>query len=339
MTATDRTDSQELEPKRRALEMARRTLAILEMQAAAYTALTIPAHLQIDLEEQREKVAALEERLTESSRRLSLSEAIAGYQRDLKAACVSGNLTLEGTLLSQLSVAYTKPGDLRRTAEHTEAGDMRRATEYSDQAIAIARELGDRHAEAIRLQNLGLALLRLADAEPDQRRTHLSRAADALRQAMELFDALEVTPLQCARVRYHLGRCYHRLDRWREAITLLEQAREAFSRHKARPELAHALLELGRLHRLIQDFESAYIYLKDALRLFRRMKDTDGISVTQEALGNLALQTARPAEAIASLKEARRGYAALRRSKRVQAVDGLLHIAHQARQPVGGTAP
>jgi hypothetical protein len=46
----------------RALVMARRTLAILEEQAAAYTALTIPAHLRIELEEQRRKVAELEAR-------------------------------------------------------------------------------------------------------------------------------------------------------------------------------------------------------------------------------------------------------------------------------------
>lgn len=46
----------------RALAMARRTLDVLEGQAAAYTALTIPAHLQIELEEQRAKVTDLEKR-------------------------------------------------------------------------------------------------------------------------------------------------------------------------------------------------------------------------------------------------------------------------------------
>ena len=47
------------EPQR-ALQMARRTLAILEEQAAGYTALTIPAHLKIELEEKRRQVAELE---------------------------------------------------------------------------------------------------------------------------------------------------------------------------------------------------------------------------------------------------------------------------------------
>ena len=44
----------------RALKMARRALAILEERAAGYTALTIPTHLQIELEDKREEVARLE---------------------------------------------------------------------------------------------------------------------------------------------------------------------------------------------------------------------------------------------------------------------------------------
>ena len=47
----------------RALQTARRSLAILERQAAGYTSLTIPAPLQIELEDKRRQVAALERRL------------------------------------------------------------------------------------------------------------------------------------------------------------------------------------------------------------------------------------------------------------------------------------
>jgi tetratricopeptide (TPR) repeat protein len=244
----------------------------------------------------------------------------------LQSARKAGDRAEEGAILDELGSAY----EVRR--------DLHQAIKHYEQAVAIARELSDHQSEAIYLLDLGRVLMLLADAEPDQRRSHLSNAVDALRQAMEALDTLEAAPLLRARTRYHLGRCYYQLGRWREAITLLEQARETFSRHKARPELAHALLELGQLYRQRQDFESAYIYLKDALRLFRRLNDTDSIAVTQEALGSLALLTARPSEAIDSLHEARRGYVALQRDERVQAVDDLLRIAHQARQPVGGTA-
>ena len=44
----------------RVIGMARRALAILEEQAAAYTALTIPVHLKIQLEEKRRQVAEME---------------------------------------------------------------------------------------------------------------------------------------------------------------------------------------------------------------------------------------------------------------------------------------
>jgi hypothetical protein len=55
------TTNQEVVPP--ALAMARRSLAILEEQAAGYGKLQIPTHLRIDLEEKRREVAELETRL------------------------------------------------------------------------------------------------------------------------------------------------------------------------------------------------------------------------------------------------------------------------------------
>lgn len=49
-------------PEPPALQMARRALAHLEMQAGAYTVSTTPVHLQIDLEEKRKQVEELESR-------------------------------------------------------------------------------------------------------------------------------------------------------------------------------------------------------------------------------------------------------------------------------------
>jgi tetratricopeptide (TPR) repeat protein len=243
-------------------------------------------------------------------------------QREVERARATGDLASEGAALGNLGTAYAARGDFSQAVEHYE------------KALAIARKLGDLQTEAIYLQNLGLALVRLADAEPERRQEYLSRASNTLRQAMELFDALGSAPIVRARIRYHVGRCYSWLGRWREAIALLEQARETFSQHKTRPELASTLLELGQLYHMTHDFESAHLYLKDALRLFRRLQDTDGVAVTQEALGNLALQTAHPSEAIVSLQEARQGYVALQRDERIQAIDELLRIANKANPPL-----
>ena len=225
-------------------------------------------------------------------------------------------------------------GDTGLTGRVTNGEDrdkFRRMKDLFEQEAAAAHERGNSQIEALSLQHLGLALARLADVEQDQREAHLSRAADTLRQAVELFETMADSSIR-ARTRYHLGRCYSQLGRWDEAVSVLEQARETFTCQKTRPELAHTLLELGQLYGQMRDFESANIYLKDALRLFRRLGDTDGIAVTQEALGNLALQTARPAEAIEVLEKARQEYETLDRRERVREVDELLDMARRARQ-------
>lgn len=60
----DQTQSQKKQPISPALEMAYRTLAILEEQVAGYTKLDIPVYLQIQLEEKRREVAELESNLS-----------------------------------------------------------------------------------------------------------------------------------------------------------------------------------------------------------------------------------------------------------------------------------
>jgi hypothetical protein len=60
--------SDERESLQRTLDIARRTLSTLEEQAAGFTALTIPVHLKIELEEKRREVADLEDRLRASQR-------------------------------------------------------------------------------------------------------------------------------------------------------------------------------------------------------------------------------------------------------------------------------
>ncbi len=61
-TTKDGSGTNECESLKQQLAMARRSLNILEVQSAGYTALTIPAHLQIEVEEQRRKVERLEQK-------------------------------------------------------------------------------------------------------------------------------------------------------------------------------------------------------------------------------------------------------------------------------------
>ena len=56
--------SASLQSKRKALEKAKRVLAHLEEQAAGYTPLTLPPHIRIELEDQRNRVAKSEDELS-----------------------------------------------------------------------------------------------------------------------------------------------------------------------------------------------------------------------------------------------------------------------------------
>jgi tetratricopeptide (TPR) repeat protein len=78
-----------------ALENARRTLSILEAQAAGYTSLTIPAHLAGELEDARKKVAELEKQIAAQRRRfnhfyLAHAEETAGFAAHLAEKLESG---------------------------------------------------------------------------------------------------------------------------------------------------------------------------------------------------------------------------------------------------------
>lgn len=75
-TTEDTSGMNDCESIKQQLTMARRSLNILEGQAAGYTVLTIPAHLQIEVEEQRGMVERLEEKLQEclASKKISTKE-------------------------------------------------------------------------------------------------------------------------------------------------------------------------------------------------------------------------------------------------------------------------
>jgi tetratricopeptide (TPR) repeat protein len=88
--------------------------------------------------------------------------------------------------------------------------------------------------------------------------------------------------------------------------------------------LGLTLLDQGEYYLEAQDVEAAERSFTEALQIFQELDNPDRIVAAQEALGRLALQTARPAQAQALLKEARQHYTTLAQPDRVEAIDDLL---------------
>ena len=75
-----------------------------------------------------------------------------------------------GSTVNNLGVAYA------------DLGDLPRAIEYHEQALTIAREIGDQRGEGAELTNMGL----LADRQGDP-----ARARQLWEQALDIYEAIE----------------------------------------------------------------------------------------------------------------------------------------------------
>jgi tetratricopeptide (TPR) repeat protein len=156
---------------------------------------------------------------------------------------------------------------------YAEQGRYDEAIAAFQEALTLARrqDLPDFEPEILRRLGLAFWQAAAAAAAAEQRSAHLANAAAAFEQALDLLNILKPDPLRLARLCYQLGFCCHQLGRWQAALERLTEARRIFTEHKARPELARTLLELGQLYHDYQEFDDAYAHLKDALRLFKQL--------------------------------------------------------------------
>jgi tetratricopeptide (TPR) repeat protein len=132
-----------------------------------------------------------------------------------------------------------------------------------------------------------------------------------------------------AEIDYRLGRCYKRIGRWRDAIEVQKASFEKFGKARNIEGQARALLELGHLYRLTNNFELARLHYKDARRLFRRSGDQRGLAMAQECLGTLELQLRLLPEAVRDLKEAKQAFAALGEPNGLKAIQDMIDLAEK----------
>lgn len=158
---------------------------------------------------------------------------------------------------------------------HYSLGQIERAINLFQDALTIAREIGDRRGEANHLGNLGLA--------------HYS--SGQIEQAIDLFeDALSIAVGigDRAAERRHLSRLgisYHALGQIEQAIEFYEQALALDSEIGDRRGKESSLAGLGRAYYALGLMERAIEFHEQALTLARAIGDRWGEGVRLDVLG------------------------------------------------------
>ncbi|HKI05181.1 MAG TPA: CHAT domain-containing protein [Thermoanaerobaculia bacterium] len=171
----------------------------------------------------------------------------------------------------------------------TEAGELRKGVELQLQALDLARQLRDRQAESIVLNNLAYAHEQLAQPQ---------RALQYYRQALELARG-DSDPNGELILLNNIGETYRNLGDWEKAFELYGQA-EALSRASSDRVLrAKILINLAFAYRRhLGQMDQARRTLEEALALSRESQSREVQTLTLVNLANLEVELQHPAEAV-----------------------------------------
>jgi DNA-binding SARP family transcriptional activator len=167
-------------------------------------------------------------------------------------------------------------------------GDLLGAHEHQQQALTIAREIGDRDAEAHALDELGYVDFLLGDLEVAAR--HCRQALDAYREVG--------SPLGIAHAMNSLGTIGLSRGDLVAAARDCAEALAAFRRLGVQSGQAAALAVLGAVAERDGDLELAAEHHRAALDLFRRAGDEAGEAGALNNLAGLSRAAGRPRDAL-----------------------------------------
>ena len=159
---------------------------------------------------------------------------------------------------------------------HLSLGEYERAIDLHTQALAIARDIGDRQGEGAALGNLGLCHSSLGEYE---------RAIDLHTQALAIARDIGDRQGEGATLG-NLGLCHYRLGEYRRAIDLHTQALAIARDIGDRQGEGAALGNLGTCHYDLGDYQRAIDLHTQALAIARDIGDRQGEGAT---LGNLGI--------------------------------------------------
>jgi tetratricopeptide (TPR) repeat protein len=151
-------------------------------------------------------------------------------------------------------------------------GDLKAAMAHYEQALTQPAQPKN---EARTLNNMGYVYLQLGDLV--QARTYAGQALQ-MRQALKIPYELGLGYNTMGLIQEQNGRIDPAADLYRKALL-------SFAAAESERGQALAKTNLGRLNRLINDFDEAIAYLEDAVRVFQRLQDDDQLVIALNELG------------------------------------------------------
>ena len=154
-------------------------------------------------------------------------------------------------------------------------GEALRAIEFYQQALEIARQIGDRHGEGAILGSLGIACKDLGD---------MKRAIEFYQQALEIARQVGDRRAESAWLG-HQGLAYWNLSKVQRAINLYEQALEITREIGDRRGEGAWLGNLGIAHARRGEAQRAIEFYQQALDIARQIDDRRSVGVHLRDLG------------------------------------------------------
>jgi tetratricopeptide (TPR) repeat protein len=243
--------------------------------------------------------------------------AIENHERALIIAREIGNRYGESTSLSNLGNAYMGLGITQQDRGDTYRGlgEMREATEFYEQALIIAREIGDRHGEGTLLRNLGTAYMRLGIVEwnkgaADRALYEMRKAPEFYEQALiitreigdwhgegTLLNDLDYAYTNLSIAQVNQGDYQNAIRHLDRALTIARETGHRQNERAALGHLSHAHMNLGSTQLKQGANRHAIENLERALAYARKAGDQQSAGEISKILRNLQVyadQTQRP---------------------------------------------
>ncbi len=149
---------------------------------------------------------------------------------------------------------------------------------------------------------------RLIDSEQFKEAT--GKLTSALRQFNEMEEAQSLQ-YQKATLFFLRGFCLREQGIWEEAMSDQEKAFKLFEELGKFSDEARTLVEMGHLFEVMNNYEDARISYIDAYRLYKRVKEDNGMAYSSEHLGRLEYRVRLLPQALENLEIARNLYLSL----------------------------